>query len=142
MADAVLSRFADVGIIDDAMLAQMWVSSRRRSKGIAGRALGVELRRKGVDDATVAEALAGIDPDSELTAARALVDRRIRATAGLAPDTRVRRLAGMLARKGYPAGTAFRVVREALAADGDEVEELGELAALGGEDAEPPLEGR
>ena len=28
---------------------------------------------------------------------------------------RVRRLAGMLARKGYPAGLAFRVVRDALA---------------------------
>jgi hypothetical protein len=37
----------------------------------------------------------------------------------------------MLARKGYPAGTAFRVVREALAAEG-ELAELGfdELQAL------------
>ena len=141
VADAVLSRFTDVGIIDDAMFAQMWVSSRQRSKGLAGRALGAELRRKGVDDATVAEALAGLDPDSELVAARALVDRRMRATAGLAPDVRVRRLAGMLARKGYPAGTAFRVVREALAADGEEVEEL-ELTALDSGGAEPPVEGR
>ena len=141
VAEAVLSRFADVGIIDDALFAQLWVSSRSRSKGLAGRALGAELRRKGVDDATVAETLAGIDPATELTAARALVDRRIAATAGLAPEARVRRLAGMLARKGYPAGTAFRVVREALAAEGEEVTGLGDLEALDTEDAEPHLDG-
>ena len=142
VAEEVLTRFADVGIIDDALFARLWVSSRSRSKGLAGRALGAELRRKGVDDATVAEALAGIDPDAELTAARALVGRRIAATAGLAPDTRVRRLAGMLARKGYPAGTAFRVVREALAAQGEQVEGLGELDAADIGGADPALEGR
>ncbi len=127
VADAVLHRFADVGIIDDALFAQMWVSSRQRSKGLAGRALASELRRKGVDDATVADALAGIDPGSELAAARALVDRRLRTTAGLAPDARVRRLAGMLARKGYPAGTAFQVVREALTAEGQQLDGVDEL---------------
>jgi regulatory protein len=31
----------------------------------------------------------------------------------------VRRLAGQLARKGYPAGLAFRVIREAMEAEGD-----------------------
>ena len=142
VADAVLSRFADVGMIDDAMFAQLWVSSRQRSKGLAGRALGAELRRKGVDDATVADALATIDPDSEMAVARALVDRRIGATAGLAPEARVRRLAGVLARKGYPAGTAFRVVREALAAEGEQVEDLGELEALGSEGTDPAAQGR
>lgn len=119
VADQVLDRFTEVGMIDDALFAQLWVSSRSRSKGLAGSALRQELRRKGVDDAAAAEALATIDPDTELAGARALVDRRLPATAGLPPDARIRRLAGMLARKGYPAGTAFRVVREALAAEGD-----------------------
>lgn len=131
IAEQVLSRFAEVGMIDDTLFAQLWVSSRQRSKGLAGRALGQELRRKGVDDASVAEALASIDPGTEWAAARALVERRLASTAGLATDARVRRLAGMLARKGYPAGTAFRVVREALAVEGERAE-LGfdELQAL------------
>ena len=43
-------------------------------------------------------------------------------TAGLPTDVRVRRLAGLLARKGYPAGLAFRVVKEALAEEGQEAE--------------------
>ena len=131
VAEQVLSRFAEVGMIDDALFAQMWVTSRHRGKGLAGRALSQELRRKGVADDTAAEAVGGLDPDLELATARALVDRRLRTTAGLPTDARVRRLAGMLARKGYPAGTAFRVVREALAAEGEEAElAFDELQAL------------
>ena len=131
VAEQVLSRFTEVGMIDDALFAQMWVTSRHRGKGLAGRALSQELRRKGVADDTAAEAVASIDRDQELATARALVDRRLRSTAGLTTDARVRRLAGMLARKGYPAGTAFRVVREALAAEGEEAElAFDELQAL------------
>ena len=122
IAEQVLSRFAEVGMIDDALFAQMWVTSRHRGKGLARRALSQELRRKGVGDQEVAEALAALDPDVELATARALVDRRLRTTRGLETQVRVRRLAGLLARKGYPAGTAFRVVKEALAAEGVEAE--------------------
>lgn len=136
VAEQVLGRFAEVGLIDDAVFAQLWVSSRHRGKGLARRALTQELRRKGVADDAVAEAVDGLDPELELATARALVDRRLRTTAGLPVQARVRRLAGMLARKGYPAGTAFRVVKEALAAEleEDELEEAGlavdELSAL------------
>jgi cobalamin biosynthesis protein CbiG len=56
-----------------------------------------------------------LDPAAEEATARALVDRRLRATRGLPPATRVRRLAGLLARRGYSAGLAARVVRAALA---------------------------
>jgi regulatory protein len=122
VAEQVLSRFAEVGMIDEALFAQMWVTSRHRGKGLAGRALSQELRRKGVADETAAEAIATLNPEVELATARALVERKLRATAGLATDARVRRLAGMLARKGYPAGLGFRVVREALAAEGEQAE--------------------
>jgi regulatory protein len=122
VADEVLGRFADVGMIDDALFAQMWVTSRHRGRGLAGRALSQELRRKGVDDSSIAEAVATLDPEQEAATARALVDRKLRTTAGLPTDARVRRLAGLLARKGYPAGLAFRVVKEALAEEGEEAE--------------------
>ncbi|MFN2522482.1 MAG: regulatory protein RecX [Mycobacteriales bacterium] len=131
VAEQVLSRFTDVGMIDDALFAQMWVTSRHRGKGMAGRALTQELRRKGVAEPAISDAVGELDPDVELATARALVQRRLAATRGLTVDARVRRLAGMLARKGYPAGTAFRVVREALAEEGQEAR-LGfdELQAL------------
>jgi len=120
VAEQVLGRLSEVGMIDDTLFAQMWVTSRHRGRGLAGRALSHELRRKGVDDEVVREAVDGLDPEQELRTARELVARRLPATRGLAPDVRVRRLAGLLARKGYPAGTAFRVVREALAHDGED----------------------
>jgi len=118
VAEVVLSRFSDVGLVDDALFAQMWVTSRHRGRGLAGRALSQELRRKGVEDDVVREAVAGLDPDEEAATARSLVDRKLRGTRGLATDARVRRLAGMLARKGYAPGLAYRVVKEALAEEG------------------------
>lgn len=121
VADQVLSRFGEVGLVDDAAFAQAWVTRRSAGKGLARRALSQELRRRGVDDDTAAAAVDTLDPDDELAAARALVDRKLSASAGLAPDARVRRLVGMLARKGYPSGTAYRVVRDALAAEGLEL---------------------
>jgi regulatory protein len=121
VADQVLTRFTDVGLIDDAALAQQWVSSRHRSRGLAGRALTQELRRKGVDDDVVREAVDGLDDEQQEATARALVERKLRATRGLPTDARVRRLAGMLARKGYASGLSFRVVKQALADEGEQI---------------------
>jgi regulatory protein len=120
-AEEVLARFTDVGIIDDALFASLWVSSRHRGRGLAGRALSQELRRKGVDDETVREAVAELDPEQEVETARALVRRKLAGTRGLSTEARVRRLAGMLARKGYGAGLAFRVVKEELEQEGVEL---------------------
>jgi regulatory protein len=123
-ADEVLGRFTDVGIIDDALFATMWVSSRHRGRGLAGRALSQELRRKGVDDETVKAAVGQLDPDEEAQTARTLVRRKLPSTRGLTTEARVRRLAGMLARKGYGAGLAFRIVKEELEREGTDPPEL------------------
>ena len=120
VADEVLGRFEDVGLIDDAAFARAWVESRHYSRGLAGRALSAELKQRGV---AAEEIRAAIDeqlgPDAEASAARRLVEGKLSATRGLSPEQRTRRLAGLLARKGYPAGLAFRVIREALEAEGD-----------------------
>ena len=123
VAAEVLDRYHEVGMIDDAAFARAWVTSRHHGKGLARRALGSELRRRGVADETVGEALGELDPETEAATARALVNRKLRTTTG-PPETVLRRLVGMLARKGYPAGLAFRVVKEALAED----ERTAELA--------------
>jgi len=121
VANRVLDRLTDVNLIDDAAYAEAYVESRHRGRGLARAALRAELRRKGVDEVTAGLAVEQIDGDAELAAAQALVARRLPVTSGLAPDVRARRLVGMLQRKGYPAGLAYRVVREALAAGGAEV---------------------
>lgn len=123
----VLDRFTDVGLIDDAMFARMWVESRHTGRGLARKALGHELRKRGVDGTTADEAVAEIDPESEEKTARELVAKRLASTRGMDADKRTRRLAGMLARKGYPAGLAYRVVRDALESEGVDGDSLPEL---------------
>jgi regulatory protein len=116
--DRVLERFVDVGLIDDAMFAQVWVESRHAGRGLAKRALAFELSRRGVEPAVVDEAVARLPFEQEEATARALVAERLAGTRALEPNARTRRLAGMLARKGYSPGLAFRVVRDALAGEG------------------------
>jgi regulatory protein len=115
---SVLDRFSDVGLIDDATFAKMWVESRHAGRGLGKKALAHELRRRGVQPGLVDEAVSELPADREEATARALVARRLPATRGLDPDARIRRLAGMLARKGYPGGLSFRVIREALESEG------------------------
>ena len=110
----VLERFAEVKLIDDELFARAWVESRHHGRGLAGRALGAELRQRGVDTNDIETALRQLDPEQELATARELVERRLPATAGMPVPARMRRLTGVLARKGYPPGLAYRIVREAL----------------------------
>ena len=120
VADEVLGRFQDVGLIDDAAFARSWVESRHYSRGLAGRALSAELRQRGVAADEIRAAIdEQLSPDAEIGAARRLVERRLAGTRGLAAEQRTRRLAGMLARKGYPPGLSYRVIREALEAEGE-----------------------
>ena len=124
VADRLLTRFEEVGLVDDEAFARSWVQSRQAGKGLARRALAQELRRKGIDDEVAREALDEVDPEEEVESARALVRRKMRTTARLDRDTAIRRLAGMLARKGYPSSVAFRVVREELDAYGHDTSEI------------------
>ncbi|MEU3415496.1 recombination regulator RecX [Streptomyces sp. NPDC006658] len=126
IAQEVLDRFEEVGLIDDGAFADAWVESRHHGRGLARRALARELRTKGVDSALIEDAVAQLDSEQEEATARDLVDRKLRATRGLDRDKRIRRLAGMLARKGYPEGMALRVVRQALEEEGEDTEFLGD----------------
>jgi regulatory protein len=109
---AVLDRFTEVGLVDDEAFAAAWVDSRHRSKGLARRALSAELRRKGVDPQTATVAIERISTDDEADAARTLVRRRVATMTSLPLEVRTRRLVSMLARKGFGAALAYRVVRE------------------------------
>jgi regulatory protein len=115
VAEAVLDRMASVGLIDDEAFAGMLVRSQQAGRGLAKRALARELRTKGVDDETARATLESIDPEDERDRAGQLVAKKLRSMHGLEPVVQKRRLAGMLARKGYPADLAMAVIREAIA---------------------------
>ena len=119
VAEAVLDRFEEVKLVDDADFADMWVRSRSQSRKLAKGALRRELAEKGIDDghrgrrpgtaqrrgrgsrrpANSSSASSGASPAFEDRAER---------------DKTTRRLASMLARKGYQPSQAFRIVGEVL----------------------------
>jgi regulatory protein len=114
VAAVVLDRMEEVGLVDDSACAGVLVRSQQAGRGLARRALAQELRRKGVDDETARTALDELDPDQEAQAASELVRRRARSMRTLDPAVATRRLVGMLARKGYSPGLAYRIVRDVL----------------------------
>ncbi|MDQ0239837.1 regulatory protein RecX [Arthrobacter bambusae] len=145
VAEAVLDRFEEVRLIDDADFAEMWVRSRSQSRKLARGALRRELADKGIDTETAEQALAQVSDDDERNAARDLVARRLRAGTDLSDraerDKQTRRLASMLARKGYQPSTAFRIVGEVL--DETLAQESGSYGAgeYGGAEAHGPEAG-
>ncbi|MGN7252654.1 MULTISPECIES: regulatory protein RecX [unclassified Arthrobacter] len=118
VAAAVLDRFEEVRLVDDAEFADMWVRSRSQSRRLARGALRRELADKGIDPDTAASALEQVSDEDEEAAARHLVQRKLRPGTDLTDraerDKTTRRLASMLARKGYQPSQAFRIVGEVL----------------------------
>ncbi len=112
VAERVLDRMGDVGLVDDAAFAEGWVAARQQRRHMSSRALRHELRQKGVHAEQVEEALAAVEPEDEHAAALALVEKKLRSMSGLEPHVRRRRLAGALARKGFGSGVVMQVLAE------------------------------
>ncbi|MCC3329982.1 recombination regulator RecX [Nocardia abscessus] len=121
VSERALERLADVGLIDDAAFAEQWVHSRHTFSGKGKQALAQELRRKGVTQSDAASALDAITADDEEERAGELVRRKLRSLPrDLDREKAIRRLVGMLARRGYSQATAYRVVKAELADQGVE----------------------
>ena len=59
--DQVIARLTDAGLIDDEAFAKYWVENREAFRPRAGRALRFELKRKGLSDAAIKEAIGTLD---------------------------------------------------------------------------------
>ena len=133
--DALVEKFKDLGLLDDAAYLAGMVRSLRR-KGLGKSAIGLKLAQKGYDFAATQEALADIDDEltpqgreseADLMAAlRFLKAKRLgpfaaeRQVAAADPDRLARRTLAALARAGYDYGTA----RQAMDTGEEEAEAL------------------
>lgn len=119
VAEPALDRLAEVGLIDDAEFARQWVRQRHNFSGKGRQALAQELRRKGVAQEDAAAALDSLSADDEHERATELVRRKLRTLpAGLDREKAIRRLVGMLARRGYGHSVAYTVVKAEWEASG------------------------
>jgi regulatory protein len=64
------------GLVDDVKFARLWVENRRRLKPKGTIALRIELRRKGINDEFIDQALK--DDDEEKNALAAIASRKLR----------------------------------------------------------------
>lgn len=115
VAAAVLDRLTEVGLVDDEAYALTLVRSQQAGRGLAKRALARQLHNKGIEGDLADAALASISDADERDRARALVDKKLHAMHGFGIEVQTRRLAGMLARKGYSPSLTYAVIREAIA---------------------------
>jgi regulatory protein len=110
-ADREVRRLQMAGLLDDAQFAEAFVESRQRAGPRSARALAGELRAKGVDRGVAGDATAEVDDEA---AAIALALARAARMTGLDGETRHRRLAGLLQRRGFSYGVIERALRQVL----------------------------
>ena len=111
VAAEVVADLVARGHVDDAAFAHQWIATRSARGYGAGR-LRAELSVRGVENAVIDAALAGLDSGEALERARAAAARRLSALGGGDPRRVAGRLRDHLLRRGYPAGLVVRVVRE------------------------------
>ncbi|MDP5108010.1 MAG: recombination regulator RecX [Candidatus Nanopelagicales bacterium] len=114
VANVALDRFEEVGLINDQDLASNYVSSQHERKGLGKNALRQQLRAKGVSDDVALEAISQISDDQEFQAAFALACKKIRSLQRDDAKTQLRKIVGVLARKGYSSNLAFSVAKEVI----------------------------
>ena len=114
VANVALDRFEEVGLINDQALASSYVSSQHERKGLGKNALRQQLRAKGISDDMALEAISQISDDQEFQAAFALACKKIRSLQRDDAKTQLRKIVGVLARKGYSSNLAFRVAKEVI----------------------------
>lgn len=111
IAERVLERFTEVGLIDDQAYAETIVNSRRNFKGLSKSAIKRELSERGVAAQQIERALESITAEDDLEAAKDLAAKRMRQMSSLTREVRERRLAGYLGRKGYPSSVVFAAIK-------------------------------
>ena len=117
VVEEILERYQEVGLLDDPQLAATIARTRHLERSKSRRAVRQELQRKGFEPHDIDAALEHISDDDEHAVARELAFKRWGQLAGVDRDARVRRVVGMLGRRGYSPSLAFSLVRECEDAD-------------------------
>ena len=126
LADQIVARFIEVGLVDDENFAREWVASRRGPKSLSTARLKRELAGKGISPSVIDEALDEAD-GTEAEIALDLAQRRAKALVGKDRATMTRRLAAQLERRGFSPAIVRRAVIQAVdeALDGTSVDAVG-----------------
>lgn len=111
---SVVADFIERGWLDDAVLAEQLVHSASTRKNMGARAIRQLLVKRRLSREAIDEAIAEL-PDDDAERALELARSKARALVRYDDDTALRRLMGMLARRGFGGSVAGNAARTALA---------------------------
>ena len=112
IANAVLDRFTEAQLIDDAAFARAFVNSRIAVSGKSRSVIARELKQKGVSAQDAESALSAIDAELEDQTAYSVAKKRYQQLSTLDPEVRRRRLMGFLMRRGFSSQLTSRILRD------------------------------
>ena len=111
IAEYVLEKLRGYNFVNDGEYAKAYVTAKSSKKG--ERLIRMELRAKGIADADAADALAEIDEETQISSAKAVLEKYMRGKTADAPT--LQKAYRHLLSKGY----SFDVARSALSSFGD-----------------------
>ena len=116
LIEPLLNKFEAAHLLDDAEYARSFVEQRGKHKKLSRTALRRELKERGITGELAEDALAARTDEDERQDAAELVRKKLRPSMNFSDRTEkekiMRRLVGMLARRGYSSSVAFSVVKE------------------------------
>lgn len=120
----IVRELEEIGLVDDARFAREFVAVKKDVRRVGPHRLRYDLGKLGLARTAVDEALSDFGAEEQLTMARALAEKQLGAS--LPNERLVRRVIGMLRRKGYDYAVVNKVAYEMArriprAADADEV---------------------
>ncbi|WP_313502325.1 regulatory protein RecX [Corynebacterium variabile] len=127
LVETVVSRCLDNGMLDDERFAHEWVRQRQHNQKKSVSVLRRELRDKGVASSVIEDALGQVTEEDQQDILQALVTKKA-GTVKTVPadraeyDKALRRIVGVAARRGFPAGAGMDAARAALDARISELE--------------------
>lgn len=111
IAQEVILYLNDRNYINDERFALNWGKSRIENKQLGKHRLQQELREKGLHQETIAKALQELYSDvDEFQLAQSCVEKKIRSYENLDANTKNRRMAQFLQRKGFPSHIIFKIL--------------------------------
>lgn len=107
----ILRKLKNFGYLNDEEFAKWWIEQRVTFKPAGKRLLTMELRQKGVSRELIAKLLdCYIDKDQERGLAQKVVEKKLKAWQNLSKEELKKKLAGVLARRGFNWETIKEVV--------------------------------
>lgn len=128
MIEEVVDDLTRSGLVNDELFASEWVRQRFASRGKSKMVLNRELQKKGIDASLRADALEQITHNAEEEVARKLAAKKAATIKTVAPDFNtkqkdLRKVVGVLARRGFPSELSMSIARDQLEERYRELEE-------------------